>query len=136
MYKVAIIQQVHMLDSCDKYFKRKERIAMKRRVGVLLICLIMLFSTFSITALACGDCVAVYPAKSAMVISSDGINLRRQHSTSSDILGVLNYGDTMSIDIERENYDAWYHGTVTYTTNPGALGLVGWGSATYLKMLS
>jgi len=96
----------------------------------------MLFPTFSITALACGDCIAVRPEKVAMVISSDGIKLRRQHSASSDALGVLKYGDTMSIDIERDNYDAWYHGTVTYTTNPGALGLVGWGSATYLKLLS
>lgn len=109
---------------------------MKKRIGILLICLSMLFSTFSITALACGDCISVYPAKSAMVISSNGINLRQQHSTSSAVIGVLNYGDVMSVDIERDNYDAWYHGTVTYSSNPGAQGRVGWGSATYLKIMN
>ena len=109
---------------------------MKKKMVVVLLIFALVFSTFSITALACDDClgVASYYSATGSIIGTY-VALRECHNDRSTIYGRLQPGDW--IDISRfywnSNYDCpgWYYGQVS--TNEITDGWYGWACASYVR---
>ena len=109
---------------------------MKKRVIVLAVMLAMVFTTFSITALACDDCLgdsSYYSVTGG--ITGTNVSLRKHHNTTGNALGYLQPGNWISISrfYWNSNYSCpgWYYGQVS--TNNELDGWYGWVCATYVR---
>lgn len=113
---------------------------MKKRVFMLLICMIVIFSTFSFTALACDNCLgdaSYYEATGG--ITGTYVSLRKHHNNfgddSENVLGYLQPGDWIYITYFywNSNYEfpGWYYGQVS--TNSVLNGWNGWVCSKYVR---
>ena len=109
---------------------------MKKKMVVVLLVFALIFSTFSITALACDNCLgdASYYSATGGITGTD-VSLRVHHNTTEDPLGFLQPGNWINISRYYWNsnyeYPGWYYGRVT--TNNEINGWYGWVCATYVR---
>lgn len=87
---------------------------MKKKFSIKLVCMILIFSMFSVTAFACSSCISDsqwYP--SAAVITGDYVNLRACHNTQASSGGQVFGGDLCNTSYiypktNRTSSNTWY----------------------------
>ena len=109
---------------------------MKKKMVVVLLIFALVFSTFSISALACDDCLgdaSYYSATGS--ITGTFVTLRECHNADSRPLGHLQPGNWINISryYWNSNYKCpgWYYGRVT--TDNEINGFYGWACASYVR---
>lgn len=100
-----------------------------------LVCLILVFSVFSSTALACGSCIVLRPTYKGL-ITGDGVNFRSNYYLTASVGGQLQRGDVLTVDRQFDGTDyTWYHGIVESASSLELIGDGGWVAHSFIRLI-